>query len=254
MQKLIRLRNIVLGVVLTMTVGLGSMAVLMGILSYSLPNMENEYRIKRECTVLEPHTECLNHCSHGIIGEEHCVLYCRAVVRVHPEDDAGFCLDHHQIRKDNHHDENKALGVSSSSSVVIERKQNDDSTSCSHPLEMSRNRTTLEFSEHSMFYELLSGTNITCYLDSELDDDSVSFEKLSPVRNILYVIAITCALIAIMFLVVFIIGLVSVFIHGILPHRLQYKRHEHYDHLEEAYERVHGRSASSRELSSSGGV
>ncbi|KAF0984202.1 hypothetical protein FDP41_007379 [Naegleria fowleri] len=244
MQKLIRLRNIVLGVVLVITVVLGSLAVLLGILSYALPNMENEYRIQRECTILEPHTNCLNHCSHGIIGEEHCLMYCRAVVRVHPDDDEGFCLDDGGVHKQQQQQQSNGYKT-----TII--RSTTTLPSCSHPLEKSRNRTTLEFSEHSPFYELKPGENVTCYLDSELDDDSVSFEVLSPVRNMLYVIAITCALIAIMFLFVFIVGLVSVFIHGILPHRLQYKRQEHYEHLEEAYARA--TSSHSRDFSSSGG-
>ena len=200
MKKLTRLRNIVLGLAIVITLGLGALAVIIGIVSYGIED-KNEFKIQRECTVLEPRVDCLNHCTHGIVGDEQCIMYCVAIVRVHPDDDVGFCID-----------DNPTTGT------------------CSHKLEQPRNRTTTEFSENSAFYEYQPNTNVTCFLDVKLDEGIASYDMHSPLRYTLYVISITLALMSGLFLVVFIIGLCSVFIHGLLPKKYQLNVHHHHHH------------------------
>lgn len=173
---------------------MGVMSVLMGIASLFYQD-KYEFNEERLCTVIDPRVECSRHCTTGAVGEEHCLLYCKAIVRAHPDDDVGHCLD---------------------------------LPACTHKSSTPRNRTTLEFSEHDSFYEYDIHSNVTCYLNSQTY--SASYQIHSAFKSIANFIAIGLGVISLVFLAIFVIGFISTFIHRILPHHLQFKKHHHGDH------------------------
>jgi len=87
----------------------------------------------------------------------------------------------------------------------------------------AHNRTTLEFSDTSSFYEYEANTKVTCYLN-QYHQDIVSYEVHSETRKIVNVFAIGLGILAAVFIAVFVFGLGSTLIHGFLPHHHQFKR------------------------------
>ena len=159
-----------------------------------------EFNEERLCTVIDPRVECYRHCTTGAVGEENCLVYCKAIVRVHPDDDVGYCLDEPE---------------------------------CVHKSTQPRNRTTLEFTEHDSFYEYDIHSNVTCYLNKH-QTNAASYQIHSSFKSIANFVAIGLGLISLVFLAVFVIGFISTFIHRILPHHWQFKaHHQHHDEDED---------------------